>query len=108
MTVAQPAEKRLGTSLTKTGLAAAPDLKASKKDRSAILITGTGQASDELISTPSESNTLTPATSEYPASLAFSTSCHSGVAICRLKASGELVPARWICATTSFWMTVKS
>src|ERR1700676_1210294 len=102
MTVAQLPEKRPCTNSTKIGLTADPDLKALKKFRSAMLTAGTGQASDELISTPSASNTLTPATSECPATLDLSTSCHSGVAICRLKTSGELVPARWSCATVSF------
>ncbi len=49
---------------------------------------GRGQFSDELISLPSASNTLTPATSACPLALAFNASCISGVDICALNASG--------------------
>src|ERR1039458_2007335 len=85
ITVAQLRVKRPCTSSTRTGVIADPDLKALKKARSAILTSATGQVSDELISIPSESNTLTPATSEYPATLALSISCHSRDDICPLK-----------------------
>src|ERR1035437_5550482 len=102
ITVAQLREKRLCTSSIKTGTAADPDLKALKKALSAILMSGTGQASDELISIPSESNTLTPATSEYPPTLALSIACHSRVAARPLRLSGEAIPANPICAATSF------
>ena len=71
MTVAQPPAKRPRTSSIRTGVAAVPDLKALKKLRSAILTFGSGQFSDELISFPSASNTLTPATSEWPRTFAL-------------------------------------
>src|ERR1700737_148623 len=64
MTVTQFPVKRPCTSSSSTGVAADRDLKALKKARSVTLTSGTGQCSDELISMPSESKTLTPATSE--------------------------------------------
>src|SRR5215472_14558881 len=62
-TAAQPCWKRPCTSSILKRSNGEPDLKALKKLRSAIRTLGTGQYSDELISTPSASKTLTPATS---------------------------------------------
>ena len=108
MTVSQVAEERAGVSSTRTGVAAAPDLKALKKPRSAMLTSGTGQVSDELISTPLESNTLTPAASAVPLTLARNISCISRVAICPRKISEEANPESSIWPAMSFSTAVKS
>src|SRR5579863_8359221 len=87
-TIACDEEKRLGT--TSTASSSVGSLaNFAKYARSAILISGTGQTRDELIRLPLESNTLEPATSAQPSSLALNTSWTARVLISPLNISGD-------------------
>ena len=72
--------------------------EGAEERRSEMLISGTGQRSDELISLPSASNTLMPATSEMAADLGLQAVVHFTGRHQRLKAAGDAICANcgWV------------